>query len=425
MRFFLMICLLISLNGVAEAETAAVVTVNFTEAELDADCTAALNAYQPTLHASATAADLGPPIIIDGAEASGKRPECQFAPGASITLFTNRLAAGIAFNRSGTLFIELLRNGQSVYSDNSSGLGGRFEYNGTMFNQIILTEPTGNAPVLWDELAITFPTHAATTTVDFSENTPHTCLDAINAHPDLHSAPASGSGVPEVIHDANGLDDLWVCEFGPGNVLSVRLTRPAAGIRFDLLGAAQVQFFLNGDAVTPATEVAGMPLHYTLTPGPFNEIILTEASGSSSFAFDNLQITYVLSGTNITVDFSEAEPTCAAAINTHGLIANGDNALIESTSSSRRRAPECMLQPDSELIISLDRPAVALSFAHTGDGTITVFRDGQPVGLADQSVGPPGQFSYVVFGGFDQILIRDCCSLSPFKFDDLQIAFDD
>ncbi len=425
----------------AQDSDAVTITVSFDEVAIDALCADAFNAYAPdvTVAVLGDAGAFGPSIIADSGDASGIAPECQIAPGEGFVLELSRPAYGLSFNRYGTVGVTLLNNGDTVGRDYevSSGLGGRFERTEFVgFDRILLFEDSGTTPLLIDEMDITFDSPAVTTEVDFFEvDFGASCADAINMHPLLTATVDSTTdfATPFTSERSDAAFDRPECEFSPGNVLTVNFPQPAVTVSFDLYGGADLQLFLEGAQVGEVQDVSGLPIHYKRTRvGGFDQIVLTEPSGFSSFQLDNLTVTFLVEGERSFIGFDDGifEEACADVINATDLEIV---ATVESSTDFEEpfidtdfvlgAEPSCEFDPGNSLILTLPQPATAISFLLSGGANVQLLRDGNVIGDTTETFRLRRYYARIDAEGFDQVIITESSGFSSFTADNIQIVY--
>jgi hypothetical protein len=427
----------------AQGSNAVHLTISFDEAGIDALCADALNAYSPDINVvvSGDAGAYGPSIVVESGEASGIAPECQLSPGDALVLHLNRPAYAISFNRYGTVRVSLTNNGSSVgvANDVSSGLGGRYERTEFVgFDQVILAEDSGTTPLQIDEIEIVFESPAVTNSVDFNEvGFDRACIDAINTTPMLSATDNSTTDFapPRTVGEFDSSFVGPICDFNPGNQLTINLPQPAIALSFDLYGGADLQLFLNGAQLGEAVDIQGLPTHYQRTTvGGFDQIVLTEPSGFSSFELDNLAVTFLVDGPVARIDFdgAAAGASCVDVIEAAGL----DIAALAASSTDfatpvisdtyeAGATPACEFNPGNALTLTLPSTATSLSFTIYGGGEVQLLRSGEVIGAVNMVSGLPYHFARIEVEGFDTIIFTEPSGFSSFKMDNLQIVYED
>lgn len=392
--------------------------INFSEVQAYSDCTDAINLYTPSLHATLLETSVfGPPLTFATGEASGISPECQLPSGTVLAISLNRRATHISFNRYGAAEIELYRNRELVFSDTTSGLGGRFAHTiGGGFDYVILSAANIDSPLLVDELTISFPTHAMTVAVDFSTAAMDDDCAASFAHlPFLEVTEATAVSV------INGNLGGWVCSFTPDSRLVIEADRPLIG--FGYSGSGDIHGVVVGNGFQQR------PVSYSILDiGDFqwahevgaHTVDLTLPAESQAAELYHLWFTLSLDSPLLTVDFSGVD-SCKAAIEAtlHGVIAHSEGQAIVSTGSAGGAAPECQLsQP---LQIDFTQAAAVLSFTFSGQLEVAFYHQEQLVMQTDEQQGFPSRYYQSIV--FDRVVIIPVDTTEPIRIDNLGVVW--
>lgn len=394
------------------------VHVNFSEVQAYSDCTDAINLYAPSLHATLLKTSVfGPPLTFATGEASGISPECQLPSGTVLAISLNRRATHISFNRYGAADIDLYRNGELVFSDTTSGLGGRFAHTiGGGFDYVILSAANIDSPLLVDELTIRFPTHAMTIAVDFSiAAMDDDCAVSFARLPFLEATEAT------VVSVINGSLGAWVCSFTPDSHLVIEVDHPLIGFGYSGIGDIHAVVVGNGFQQRPVS-------YSILDIGDFqwahevgaHTVELTLPAESQAAELYRLWFTLSLDSPPSTVDFSGAD-SCQAAIEAalNGVIADNEGQTIVSTGSAGGAAPECQLsQP---LQIGFTQAAAVLSFTFSGRLKVVFYHQGQLVMQTGEQQGFPSRYYRSIV--FDQVVIIPIDATEPIRIDNLGVVW--
>ena len=433
-----LLCLLPAMPSLHAQDATAVpvdVTVSFDELPLFTDCLAAINTHRPDLLAEvAEMSDFGLPRIAESGDASGRSPECELPPRSVIRITLNRPATRLSFNRYGAAGIELWRDGQLIQPvDQSSGLGGRYErtdFNG--FDTIILRENSGTTPLLLDELTVHFPSPAVTTRIDFTAFQPETLCDAaINQTTTLAATAETDSAFGPLMVGLPDDGPPLACHFPPSYSLTLDLGATAIGLRYEIYGGALLVPYSDGTQLGAGLDIQGLPVvgHWTRGRG-FDQLILSEPSGFSSFQLRWLEITYPLhDATTQTVTFDEAQvgSGCEEAFAnvTSEMSATATNQpefggpfIVDETNASGQ-TPECNFAPGSSLTVTLNRPAAGIIMDVSDGPFVELLRDGEVV-IAIQTGPQPTRFMQAA--AFDTLILTES-RFSSFRLDNLTVIW--
>lgn len=395
--------------------TGETVQISFGEVQPSSDCIDAINLYAPSVQATILdVGEFGAPFTVESAEASGLAPECQLAPATIMALTLNRRATAISFNRYGSAEVELYRNGDLVYSDTTSGLGGRFERNmGGGFDYVIIRAANVDSPLLLDELALQFPTHALTVRVDFSEaSAGDDCAPSMAQFPFLQIIEAANLTITDT-------PAPHICHLEADSRLTLSVNRPLLGFGYDaLLGTVDARLTTAG---LEQTSVSYSPLgiaHQWSHDTGLESISIT-FTPTSAVDLDNIWFAVALPEPPPIVTFGDAA-SCQAAIAAalpDATITTDDAALV-STATAGGTAPECELR--QALRIDLAAPAHVLTFNYSGQLAVTLYQNEMPVGEMVLLTGYPRQYN--VSAVFDAVVITPTNAAESARIDNLLIV---
>lgn len=395
--------------------TGETVQISFGEVQPYSDCIDAINLYAPSVQATILdVGEFGAPFTVESAEASGLAPECQLAPATIMALTLNRRATAISFNRYGSAEVELYRNGALVYSENTSGLGGRFERSlGGGFDYVIIRAAQTDSPLLLDELALQFPTHALTVRVDFSEaNVGEDCAPSLTQFPFLQIIEAANLTITDT-------PAPHICHLEADSRLTLNVNRPLLGFGYDaLLGAVDSRLTTTGLEQTPVSySPLGIAHQWSHDTGL--ESISITFTPTSAVDLDNIWFTIGLSEPPPTIAFGDAA-SCQAAIEAalpDATITTDDAALV-STATAGGTAPECELR--QALRIDLREPAHALTFNYSGQMAVIFYLNNESIIEPRALEGFPRLYS--VSAVFDAVVITPTNVATLVRIDNLQIV---
>lgn len=360
-------------GAAAQAPTPDRVVIHFDEAGgfLD-DCSTAIQAVAADrVYAVQAGGRLDrAPLIDETGEASGTAPECWLFSGASLDLYLNQPATALAFNRSGTVRVQLYRGAALIYETTSSGLGGRFDYgHAGGFNRVLLTEAGdgGSSYVVLDDLQIDLPVATTSYLTRFEAMGVDSCGEQI--------------AIPGVVTAAGGMVQAGQCVIAAGEAVTITSAIPLqswdaifTGTATLTVSAADTSSDVESDAETVADiRATTATFIQTRYDGPVGQI--TIRAGAEAATLDNLRLTWAL-----------PEPVIYSGIG---------GSPIDIT-----------LTNGNETTLSHSDTLWALSAVVDGDLLIQAYRDGQLVDVW-RGHGAASARLATFWGGFDTLVLSE------------------
>lgn len=373
------------------------VKVTFAEVILNEDCTRAIESLGPTVIALAVPGqDFGVPITFETGEASGLGPECRLYNGAVLDLRLNRPARYLAFNRSGTLQVTLYRDQDfQVFSDETSGLGGRFEYdNAGGFNRVVLTE-TGVGQVSYtalDDLQLGFNSVAISALTTFDVMGVNTCGASIALTDGVDS-----SGGSLQFTDDSGV----VCGLAAGELLSINAALPFT--RWDATVQGSILVDTEASSVTIQRET---PAFFQWREGgQFSTMTLSATTGD--VLLDDLRLTWDVQPT-LSLDLTvvvDGLVSCDAYINANREIVATASVQREGDPAPLMTEMGCALGSGNELRLMLPTLQHALQLQVTGQPIMVQLYRNDELMLTTAVQGEGDRRTISAVGGFDAVAI--------------------
>lgn len=350
----------------AQSSTPSAIVVTFAEAPPLEDCVRAISAAAGSRiiadHDGGALDRL--PIINDSGEASGTAPECWLYSGAALDLRLNQAATSIAFNRSGTVWVQLYRNNALVHEAESSGLGGRYTYqHGGGFNRIIIRE-AGDGPasyVALDDLQLDVPDLTVSHLTRFAAMGATSCAEQL--------------AIPDWLTADGGTLINGACTIASGEALTIRSTRPFQYWDAVISGEVTLLLQTTSAAESPQTVATDGP-YFVQERDPADYVQLQIVGGTDGATVTDIRLTWVL-----------ADP-----------VADGAAAACPDG--------VCSLAAGEAITLNFPAPLWAAALTVSGDVLIEAFRDGELVDVWRGS-GLAGVRVVAFWGGFDTLIIRE------------------
>lgn len=304
------------------------------------------------------------PIIMASGEASGTTPECWLYSGAALDVRLNQPATTVAFNRSGTVWVQVYRNNALIHETESSGLGGRYTYQqGGGFNRIIIREAGEGSTsyVALDDLQLEVPDLTASHLTRFEAMGVDTCTDQLD--------------LPDWVTAEGGVLVNGACAIAAGDTLTISVTRPFQ--YWDALIDGDLTLILH-------TTRAAEPPQALLTDGaifvgerdPADYVRLQLVGGAGGATVDDLRLTWVLSDPRV------------------------DGAVVGCVEGA------CHLSAGESVTLNMPAPMWAVALTVSGDVLVQGWRDGSLVDVW-RGVGSGGVRVVTFWAGIDVLVIRE------------------